>query len=323
MSNRRIRLIAICLLFISVAFSKSVFAFPCAETDQSCLIDLLRYGKSSQQLKAALLLSRFSNAETAQALGSLLESDDQMAATASLHSLIKIGLPAAAVLVESSRDSRPHIRAYAIYGLAKIGKGYEVKDLQELVNDSSSNVRVHLAAALEALADPECFKPLKELSIDNVINIRARAIKALGAVDHPQALATISFAMHDIYPAVGNQAIEAMIAKGSTALPELLRIAGSGKDFAKIRACIALAWIGDPAANPTLIRLLDSADSRVVRAAIYALMTTGDKMAIRPLRFLRNPQRQIDGVALGELAKQAIAKIEIRHKPKSRWDFTP
>jgi HEAT repeat protein len=307
------RTLALLALLLAVA-TATAGEFPCAEDDRACLIGLLSGGKGGEPLRAALLLANFRDEATADALAAKLSASDPLLATAALTALVRIGEPAVPALLTAARSDHGALRAFGIYGLARIGKGYGADQVTDLALDPSSEVRAQVAAALEALGDAKGYATLATLADDHVIRVRAAAIHALGAIDHPDATGRIVAALFDPYPAPGNEAIRAIVEKGPAAVPALQKALISAPAHVAIRVCIALAWIGDPGANGALVRLLAATDPRVVQGAIYALAATGDASTVRALKVLRDPKRTIDGVTLGELARDAVRRIEARAK---------
>ena len=289
-------------------------AFPCAENDRACLLGLLDAGQGGEPLRAALLLSNFADEPTARALAARLPAADQLLATAAVHALVRIGTPAVAPLLDATKSENEAVRAYAVYALGRIGQGVAVDQVADLALDPSSEVRLQLATALGEWRGAGTFPLLKQLADDHVIRVRAAAVGALGGIDDPAAVGLLAYALTDPYPAVGNEAVRAIARKGRAAVVPLQQMLTSTQPAVIVRACVALAWIGEPGANMALVRVLANSDPRAVQAAIYALAATGDRLVVRALQVLREPARKVDGVTLSDLARDAIRRIQEREK---------
>ena len=304
-------------LLAVVAFAVAAFAdeLPC--DDRDCLIGLLENGEGGRPLAAAIKLGEIADDESLAALAEALAAKDEMLATAALHALIRVGPPAAPALVGKMGDHRERVREYAAYGLSRIGTGFSVDDVLPLTIDHSIAVRRKSIDLLRNLDCTKAFPALRKLAQDNGVVVRANAVDVIGSCpQEPESIDVLMFAMTDVYPLVGDAATRAVAARGPEAMPRLRRLVSSGKPFVRIRACAAIGMIGDPGANPDLIRLIDHPDAAVARAAIRTLGVTGDKASLRALRYMRKPERTIDGVALGKYAEEAMFKIAARTQEK-------
>jgi HEAT repeat protein len=142
----------------------------------------------------------------------------------------------------------------------------------------------------------EAVAPLIKLTQSSSMQVRWGAIWGLGLIADPAASVAIVHALEDNDPNVRLQALQEMVNfPEPTAVTTLVRTLSEGDFTARKYATTALEKIGG-AAEPHLVRLLESSDEKLKRFAIGVLGRLGNAEYIRP--FLANDNIDLKGVAI-------------------------
>ncbi|WP_300608658.1 HEAT repeat domain-containing protein [Methanohalophilus sp.] len=238
------------------------------------------------------------------------------------------------VLIENLANENVSVKSEVVRSLVDIGEPAVAPLIQALENDNP-DIRKNSAIALGKIGDERAIEPLLDLLDDDNREVRHAAEIALGNIGEESIDLLVSYAKNQDN-AVYSRTIAVIVLGeyGEKAVPSLIQLLSDDEYFLlhpDVRS--ALNKIGDPAVEP-LIGLLDSADPDVKSRAIQTLGDIGDDRAIEPLGKVLNDESE----QVRDLAKSAIEAIENQSKDENlslvsygktpdfyiedeRWDF--
>lgn len=185
--------------------------------------------------------------------------------------------PSGPSLIRSLQDLNPDERRRAAIELHQYPGDATVEALIKALKDNEPEVRACAAESLRLLGDTRAVNPLIQiLESDTKHNPVHFAILALGRLRTPKAIAALVFALErgkgDHLGTIASQLGEARAADGVDVLIKLL---GTGSDYPRRHAVVALEKIGDKRAIEPLKRALEDPDEGVRERAAEALLELG------------------------------------------------
>ena len=258
-------------------------AFP-GDNVNAALARLTADEHSAVRLEAVRAVARIGAREALPALCARLRDADLKVQTAAIEALVSIGdVRAVPHLLEALKDESEFVRRGAVEVLNEVITADAIKDLVEALRDADWWVRVRSADALGTLGGPRVVDAVLGLTRDPDEFARRYAIEILNAVPDPRAVPALIEALDDDDWWVRERAIDALGKTGATDAIEPLRRVLS-RDSRTVPLCVrALAAIGTEAVVEPLLRVLESADSKLRREALEALITlSGQDLADEP-----------------------------------------
>ncbi len=166
--------------------------------------------------------------------------------------------------------------------------GFDERDRESVLRDLVSQdeeVRRLAVERADALASEELVSHLIERLGDLSWRVRKAAVERIVASAEPlHAVGALVEALSDgENPGRRNAAVEALVACGSAAVPQLIEATGSDDVDVRKFAVDALGGIADPAATDELIAVLEDPDPNVCAAAADALGALGGETAAHAL----------------------------------------
>lgn len=144
------------------------------------------------------------------------------------------------------------------------GWGSEVVEaLQERLSNPKADVRWWSVRALAEIDDERVPELLVRALSDPDQGVRWCAGLALRTHPAVQAIPTLASLLSDGNALTRRLAGDALVATGTSAVPQLLDVASSGEHIARLEAIRALAKIGDERSIPTLFECLDNSSALI------------------------------------------------------------
>jgi HEAT repeat protein len=197
-------------------------------------------------------------------------------------------------------DPDPVIRESALRIAGYFGYSACVDLIVQSVADHDEPVRQAAVEALPYLDDPRCLPLLLRMLKEDSPNIRAAAARALGQMDH-EVVPGLVEALSDPHPWVRYFAMRSLGQYADPAiLPAVIRVLETDQaGQVRIAAAQALGRIGGEQVVHSLAPLTTASDTDLVQAALHALGQTRDPAALPSLlAALRtaDPRRQLAAV---------------------------
>lgn len=148
--------------------------------------------------------------------------------------------------------------------------------IRELLLDPDPEFRWWATRSLAGIHNPQVAPLLLQALDDSDISVRQCAALALRYQPDARAVSELVQALKDQNHLLSRLAADALIALGEVAVPELIKIAQSDHQSARIEAMRALGKIGDLRGVPILFNALDEDSALIVYWAEEGL----DKMGI-------------------------------------------
>lgn len=198
--------------------------------------------------------------------------------------------------------------------ILKLGRSRDARafDLIEpFAEDSSKTLRQAVAAAIGELGDQQGIRLGLRLLCDAEKDVTREAIKSLKVLNDPIVIRPLMLVgLSD--PSLHAQAMEAVIEFGDAGLSELLEIVESRNPLTSGDAVTALGRIGARQAVPSLLMLLDHADTRLRVKTVEALGRLGDRSALARIVGLLSDSDETVQLS----AVQAVQKVPDRRAAK-------
>jgi HEAT repeat protein len=195
---------------------------------------------------------------------------------------------ATSVLAAATADGDRAVRVFAIGELGRLGAREALPELTRALGSSDEETAAAAARALGPLGDPRAVEPLVAALGRSERRVRREAADALSRVADPAALPTLLRAVRTAAPDRRASAIVALGGvtrhRSDAVARELLLGYAEGKDAAAALAAVdALGAMGDRAAVPRLVRLVERFDDDLRRRGLAALGDLGGDEATRAL----------------------------------------
>ena len=226
--------------------------------------------------------------EAARGLGRVGARMHQQGATAALIRLFRPSSRVTSILelLESQAESsKPAQRVAAADALGELRLAPGVATLLKLLRDDDREVRASAALALGKLGEMRAATHLADALRDTDLSVRCAAADALGSIGGPEANTTLLLWLHDRTPMFRGRVV----------------------------AALGRAGVGIGVVTRALIEVLDDDQPDVRWQAVRALGRAGSPSAIPSLRQLLDDETVLFGVAIGDLAQEAIGRIHHRH----------
>lgn len=234
--------------------------------------------------------------------------------------LVKIGAPAVEALMVAARDRRASVRSRAVYALARIGDPRAVDTLARAMRDRNRKVR-HTAAIYIHQTDDKLLDALIRALDDPDESVRWEASKHMQSyADHPRALQPMIDALGNNTSDVQSYVLIALSKLGdSAATPAIVRLLEDPSAAGTVRnsAARALGSATDEASFAALMRASDDANWSIRSGALQALGSRRDPRAVpRLIASLDNEnmtERLIAAQSLGEIGdSRAVEPLKAR-----------
>ncbi len=217
-------------------------------------------------------------------------------------------------LIAALGDEHAPVRLAAAEALGGIADDEAIAVLLASLQDADPLRRSSAAAALGHIGAEEAVVPLINCLRDRDANVRLSAAEALGNIADLLALAPLIVTLADDDPWVRVAAATALgKLDDDQAAPSLIRVLESDESLVVRRA--ALSALGNlnayALARSTLLQALTDEDALISRLAAQQLARAGnpaDRAALRPL--LRD-ERVVFGRTIGEVASEALNTISV------------
>jgi HEAT repeat protein len=134
-------------------------------------------------------------------------------------SLIHVGTPAVAPLIEALQDEKPIVRQSAAMALGDLGDRLAVEGLVERLGDASYQVRQAAAVSLGKLGARQAVEPLIGALGDEHELVRKAAVNGLGMIGDKRALPALKRAAAEDTEAVAERARDVMSKIGAETAP--------------------------------------------------------------------------------------------------------
>lgn len=171
-----------------------------------------------------------------------LDSEDPDEQEQAVDNLVRVGEKAVEPLIRAMQDGNEAVCANAVEALGQIGDRRAVAPLILALKDDNTRVIMAAITALRRIGDPLAVPALIEFLNEDDIYIHFHATHALAQIRHPDTV---------------------------SALLEELQY---GHHPNVMHGCIvALGRLGDRAAIPPLVELLNSPEEKIRYSAVYAL----------------------------------------------------
>ncbi len=292
----------------------------CAESDLPCWIAAMKNENQVFALKAAMALGRLKDAQGIPPLIEALSAKDEYLATAALHSLVKIGAPAAPALVKAASSDSAAVRKYAVYALGKMEAGGVMKTISRLAHDPDAEVRANAAAALGRLGDKSALFDLVELLEDRSGSVRLEAIRALDRMpDAKTAPILVEKALMDMDGQIGMEVAALLVKIGPPSVEPILQRFDSSPIYVKKRMTPVLGELGARGDAKMKKRVTDFFIGRIQRtgdnpevlqAVCVGLGNLGGEKAAQALRdVIKQFQNKPEAADLVKTARSALDRI--------------
>ena len=226
------------------------------------LADRLDDDNEAVRLDAAKALNRISGSASAEYLAGALAAGKADLRGQAAESLVKIGKPAIASLVNLLSNPDPGVRLAAVKALGEIGDGRAVEFLTRELDDREDNIYLEAAVALIKTGRPAVSR-LVTLLGDQKILVRTLSQKALSVIGEP-------------------------------AVAPLISVLGDENPVVRKLAAESLGRIADPRAKEPVSKLLEDKDALVRKAAREALgRITGPLQTRTTMDMMRGAGRAI------------------------------
>lgn len=284
----------------------------------------------------------------------LLGHADERVRVEAVHALesIRVADPHA-LLASAVRDREPRVRAGAATVLGTVGDANAVPALVELTADGDAQVRAAAARSLGLLAANAAVPRLIEATHDADATVQRAAVRALGQIGDAAALVPLVRLLAHASDELGAElawslgrircednedlidvlfqgddrssrlgALATLVQRDTTSGRELVRsMLGDSDPDVVAEAARILGRLGERAAAPDMVGLLESPIEAVRLAALEALITLGDPGCLPALRAaVRDPSSVVRGRALlglgiladvdsGDLLRKTLAQV--------------
>ncbi len=206
------------------------------------------------------------------------------------------------ILIVQLRDGRWTTRAEAARTLSDFPSPLARDDLLRCLKDQEDRVRYWAVRALDRLEGRDLALPLARRLSDSSASVRMVATRALAHRVDREVLGEILAVLDDSHEDVVYWAIQAVVAYGAYAIPQLISSLGHTSWRRREAAAEALYRLGEEAVEPLLLSL-DREEPHVSFWAIRTLGRLRSKAAIPRIRtFLDSSRKDLVGVAVDALA---------------------
>lgn len=206
------------------------------------------------------------------------------------------------ILIVQLRDGRWATRAEAAQTLTEFPSPLARDDLVRCLNDPEDRVRYWAVRALDVLPGDDLARLLAGRLADPSAAVRMASARALRQRVDRGVLGALLEVLGDGHDDVVYWAVEATVAYGEYAIPQLIQCLGHPRWRRRESAAEALRRIGEPAVEP-LIRSLERDDPDVSYWAIRTLGRLRAQTARARLReYLQSERRDLVLVAIEALA---------------------
>lgn len=199
------------------------------------------------------------------------------------EALSEIGAPAVEALMAAARDRRASVRSRAVYALARIGDPRAVDTLVRAMRDRNRGVR-HTAAIYIHQTDERLLDAMIRALNDPDESVRWEASKNMQSyADHPRALQPMIEALGNNTPDVQTYVLIALAKLGdSAATPTIVRLLedASATDMVRGSAAAALGSATDEDSFAALMRASDHSNWWIRSGALQALGARRDPRAV-------------------------------------------
>lgn len=226
-------------------------------------------------------------------------------------------------LIATLKDTVPRVQLAAASNLGRIGDRAAVEPLidRALVELTAGFVREACAAALGRMKDERALAPLVVLLANEHPTVRSAALRALGALGDRTAIPAILSLTDDTAVAVPLiEALTALADRRGTAALVGLALRSSLPNADRMRALWGLGTLADPGAITGLKPLLRIRDKELVRGTAEALGRIGDAAAVPELvQLLEHRSEQVRRSATWSLQKITGQQLGTDFAAWSRW----
>lgn len=245
------------------------------------LIRQLRHRLASTRLAAVKALAKlgWKSGETATALSSILNDEDELVREGAAQAIGQLGHEAVPVIARMLTNKDKYVRRHAVWALGKLG-------------------------SQSASALPDLCRALKDADPRTATGA-AQALGEMGLAGSP-AIGDLAEAMRGTNVVLCRLAAKALSQIGKPALPTLLTHLAHHDPFVKGEAAMAVGWIGPAAgaAIPSLIAILKLASpANAPQPTIDA--TTGESTPPNAV----DTARAFAAIALGRIGSEAESAV--------------
>ena len=217
-------------------------------------------------------------------------------------------------LIEALRDSDRAVKTAAAAALTAIG-GPAVEDLSFCLQDPDLSVQEAAASVLSAIADERALEPLHAALLSQDWVVRMHAARAVGRLGNPTSVETLGLLLQDTVPAVRDEAIEALVSIGESAVAPLVEALAHQDWRIRLRATEALCVMKSQTAVKPLTGLLQrDPDIAVRQEAARALGNIGDRTTVDALlEAIEEPRLRVRAIeALGKIGDRRVLPLLFR-----------
>lgn len=216
--------------------------------------------------------------------------------------LMKIGIPAKPGLAAAAREHsiiRVRLRAAAV--LVRMGEKGAIEAVAAAATSADPDIRWQAVASLVEFKDPRAVPPLIALLSD--ASRQEAAVALLGEAGDPRATEALAALLPEAEPVRARAILSALgrIGKAPADLGPILALVSHGDEEVRWSAAANLARMQDRRALQPLLAALEDKHEGVRGAAATGLGLIGDKAAVLPL--IRALQADPDGWVRSDAAK--------------------
>jgi len=222
---------------------------------------LTRHPSAQVRSRALRLLGTTGSLDRAPAIHACLRDPEPLVRAAAIDSYCAVGRERAiSTVAHFLQNPDPDVKSAAIVGLIRHG-GLDgvlsaAEHLKALLRSDQTSERTAGARVLGEIQVRNFYNPLLKLLVDADLGVRQAAIRAAGRMGSPELLPALIYRLE--CPATRRDAMEALVAYGSSAVRVLQRVLSNPDEALGLRLLcpILLARIGDQASLDALLKEL-------------------------------------------------------------------